>query len=219
MVRDIAHPSEEFRNGSAIDELRTHATLLAAVRNLQDVAAWQRFLMQYEPIILRWSKQAGLQRADAEDVTQEVMAKLAKVLPRFEYDSSKRFRDWLATIFRNALRDRWRRRNARPGDFGTGASTARAAIEQISYPADVEANSFAEDFESKLRPALLEAREIAERVRKRVETHTWRAFWLTAIEGRPGGDVAKRLGMKVAHVYVAKNRVIKLLRAERDGHK
>jgi len=217
MNHDNARSAENSPSGATIDELRTNPSLLAHVRDLQDTTAWQRFLKQYEPIIVRWCLRSGLQRADAQDVTQNVLVKLAQALPHFQYNSSKRFRNWLATIFRNALRDWWRRRAARPGDVATGDSAARAALEQFTDPAAVDADSFAEELDTQLRPALLETQEIAERVRKRVEPHTWRAFWMTAIDGEPGPVVARRLRMKVAHVYVAKGRVIKLLHEERDG--
>ena len=53
-----------------------------------------------------------------------------------------------------------------------------------------------------------------ERVRQRVEPHTWDAFRLTALEGQSGADAAARLGMKVASLFAAKSKVQKLLRDE-----
>jgi RNA polymerase sigma-70 factor (ECF subfamily) len=52
------------------------------------------------------------------------------------------------------------------------------------------------------------------RVEKRVKPATWQAFRLTAIEKRPGAEAAKELGMQVAHVFVAKHRVQKMLEEE-----
>ena len=43
---------------------------------------------------------------------------------------------------------------------------------------------------------------------------TWQAFQLTAIDDRPGAEAAKVLGMHVAHVFVAKHRVHKMLEEE-----
>jgi RNA polymerase sigma-70 factor (ECF subfamily) len=51
-------------------------------------------------------------------------------------------------------------------------------------------------------------------VRGRVEPHTWQAFWLTAIEQLPPGDVARRLGMTYSAVCMAKRRVGLMLREE-----
>jgi len=52
------------------------------------------------------------------------------------------------------------------------------------------------------------------RVRERVEPATWDAFRLTAIEGVPAAEVARRLGKKVATVYVARSNVQKMLQEE-----
>jgi RNA polymerase sigma-70 factor (ECF subfamily) len=52
------------------------------------------------------------------------------------------------------------------------------------------------------------------RVRERVEPGTWEAFRLTALEGLPGAEVARRLGKQVANVYVLRSNVQKLLKAE-----
>ena len=48
----------------------------------------------------------------------------------------------------------------------------------------------------------------------RVEPHTWEAFRLTAQEGLSGAEVAARLGMQVATVFVARSTVQKMLQEE-----
>ena len=52
------------------------------------------------------------------------------------------------------------------------------------------------------------------RVRGRVEAKTWEAFRLLTEERRPGPEVARHLGLEVTTVYVAKKRVVDLLREE-----
>ena len=56
--------------------------------------------------------------------------------------------------------------------------------------------------------------EAKARVRSRVAEHTWEAFRLTAVEGLPAPRVAGLLAMKVTAVYLAKSRVVALLRDE-----
>jgi DNA-directed RNA polymerase specialized sigma24 family protein len=56
--------------------------------------------------------------------------------------------------------------------------------------------------------------EACGRVRRRIEDHTWQAFWLSTVEGLRGKDVAARLEMEVAAVHVAKHRVLKMIRQE-----
>jgi RNA polymerase sigma-70 factor (ECF subfamily) len=51
-------------------------------------------------------------------------------------------------------------------------------------------------------------------VRLRVAPHTWEAFRLLALEGLPAAEVAARVSLQVAMVYVAKSKVQKMLREE-----
>ena len=47
-----------------------------------------------------------------------------------------------------------------------------------------------------------------------MQPHTWEAFRLTTQEGLSGAEVATRLGMQVATVFVAKSKVQKMLQEE-----
>ena len=53
-----------------------------------------------------------------------------------------------------------------------------------------------------------------ELVRSEFEERTWQAFWLTAVEGRPAGDVATDLNVTAAAVRKAKSRVLHRLKEE-----
>src|SRR5262249_37026635 len=72
------------------------------------------------------------------------------------------------------------------------------------------------DLERRLEEAFdLELLETAKaRVRDRVAPQTWRAFELTAIDGLSGADVAGRLGMQGAAVFMAKSHVKKMIQEE-----
>ena len=54
----------------------------------------------------------------------------------------------------------------------------------------------------------------SERVRLRVKAKTWQAFELAALFGMSGEEIAERLGMPLASVYVARHNVVKMLREE-----
>ena len=56
----------------------------------------------------------------------------------------------------------------------------------------------------------------AEQVRVCVEDSTWQAFWLMAVEGKSGREVADSLGMTIGAVYVAKSRVVARLKKKVD---
>jgi RNA polymerase sigma-70 factor (ECF subfamily) len=52
------------------------------------------------------------------------------------------------------------------------------------------------------------------RVRQRVQSQTWNAFQLTALDGLSGAEAAARLAMPITSVYKAKSNIQKLLEAE-----
>src|SRR5262245_59569561 len=184
----------------------TRVTLLARLRQEPtDQAAWDAFVERYGRHIYRWCRQWKLQDADAEDVTQDILAKLARKLNTFAYEPSRSFRGWLKTVAHHAWRDfEDSRRRARP-DAGN------SQVQELMLTLEAR-----EDLVQKLDEAfdheLLEAAKV--RVRLRVAPHTWEAFRLLALEGLPVAEVAARAHLQVAMVYVAKSKVQKMLREE-----
>src|SRR4029078_12488581 len=57
------------------------------------------------PHIYRWCRQWRLQDADAQDVAQEIVLKLARKLRDFDYNPKSSFRGWLKTLAHHAWRD------------------------------------------------------------------------------------------------------------------
>src|SRR5262249_15809742 len=67
---------------------------------------WRTFVARYGPKISGWCRQWRLQQADVENVTQDVLCKLVRVLPNFVYDPGKgTFRGWLKTVTDNAVKE------------------------------------------------------------------------------------------------------------------
>src|SRR5215471_1693434 len=84
----------------------TRVTLLARLRqDPTDEPAWNLFVERYGRHIYRWCRQWKLQDADAEDVTQDILLKLARKLRAFVYNPSRRFRGCLKTLAHPAWRD------------------------------------------------------------------------------------------------------------------
>ena len=185
---------------------RTSPTLLDRLRrDPKDQAAWSEFVARYGPRILRWCRGWGLQESDAQDVTQNVLVKLAEKLRDFTYDPSKSFRAWLKTVAQHACSDFLQSRN-RPG-IGSGDSDVGRLLLNAEAREDL-IRHLEEEFDREiLDEAMLH-------VRLRVAPQTWQAFWLTAFEGQSGAEAAQRIPMQVAQVYVAKRRVQKMLQEE-----
>jgi RNA polymerase sigma-70 factor (ECF subfamily) len=77
--------------------MRTSVTLLGRLKQCpHDEAAWTLFVKRYGPVILGWARKWKLQKADAEEVTQNVLLKLMTELKQFEYNPDRgRFRGFL----------------------------------------------------------------------------------------------------------------------------
>src|SRR5260370_30073634 len=71
----------------------------------RDEAAWGEFVAGYAPAIRRWCRSWRLQPADADDVTQAVLLRLARTMAVFRYDRSGSFRGYLKALTRYAVCD------------------------------------------------------------------------------------------------------------------
>ena len=183
------------------DALRTRASLLARLGDLEDRVAWQQFVELYGGLVYGFARQRGLQDADAADLTQEVFLALAQAAGRWHYDSQQgSFRGWLYGITRNKIARFLQRRHGQP--VGSGDSNAHQRLaEQPGRGPDPEA-LWEQAFQRQL--FLLAATQ----VREACTPTTWAAFWQTAVEGRSGAAVAAELGLSVGAVYVARSRIL-----------
>jgi RNA polymerase sigma factor (sigma-70 family) len=185
----------------------TSPTLLGRIGNdPSDQIAWETFVACYGPKINSWCRQRGLQEADAEDVTQNVLLRLARALKTFTYDPSKTFRGWLRQVTEHALSDFFLDRKRRPG-AGRGGDHVLEALETVQARDELMVGLEPEFAHEMVRQASIA-------VRARVESQTWEAFVLTAYDGRPGEEVAERLGMTVTAVFKAKSRILAFIREE-----
>ena len=184
----------------------TRATLIGRVgQDPNDASAWAEFVNLYGRRIVAWCSAWGLQDADARDVTQNVLVYLAVHLRDFRYDPDRSFRAWLKKVTRHAWQDFLR---ARERDCqGSGDSGIMDQLDNVAARDDLT-ERLAEAFDQELYW------EAVARVRVRVEPRTWEAFRLLAEENWSGADAAQRLGMKVATVYVARSKVMRMLREE-----
>src|SRR6185312_6688769 len=188
------------------DDSRTRITLLGRLRRDPDSpAAWDEFVKQYGQKIYGWCRKWNLQDADAQDVTQNVLLKLAKLLRDFQYDPARSFRAWVKTLTHHAWSDFVE--SQRKGVRGSGDSQVNLLLQSVEARGEL-----VQVLEAEFDRELLE--EATVRVRLRVAPQTWKAFELTALEGLSGAEAAKRIPMQVAQVFIAKRRVLKMLEEE-----
>jgi RNA polymerase sigma factor (sigma-70 family) len=177
---------------------------LARLRKGKDAGAWRLFVELYTPLIYRFCHRRGLQDADAEEVTQAVMARVFLAIGKFAYDPERgRFRNWLGVIAIHEI-SRYRQRAARPGQ-GIGGGEGESLAERIPGP---DESDWLEEFNSHVLKTALE------RIRHEFDEPTWQAFDWTWIGDVKPATAAKRLGKAVAWIYKARFRVLKRLRVE-----
>ena len=188
------------------DPARSTSLSLLQRARANDGDAWSRVESLYGPLVRLWCRRAGLGAEDAEDVCNEVFASAAAHLGGFRRDRpGDTFRGWLRAITRNAVRAHRRRHGGRPQ--AEGGSDALGRLQGLEDP-------LAGSRDEEESEAGLLYRRAVEQVRGEFEERTWRAFWLTVIEGRSPAALGAELGVSAAAVRQAKSRVLRRLREE-----
>ena len=177
----------------------TRASLLLRLQQPDDERAWQEFVEIYQPLIERLAIRYGLQSADAQDISQEVLARVAKAIPEWEHDPARgSFRGWLTRVTRNLTIEQFRTRARRP----------------LTNPESGQLEQSQRDADSIFQ--LEQQRELfgwaARKARDQFVPTTWQAFWLTAVEQQSPSEVAEQLGLSTGAVYIARSRVMARLR-------
>jgi RNA polymerase sigma factor (sigma-70 family) len=184
----------------------TRVTLLHRLnQNPGDQISWSEFVRLYGPAIRGWLVHWGLQEADAQDVTQNVLLRLTTKLPQFKYDPARSFRGWLKTLTHHAWHDFVTESGYR--NRGSGDTSILDQLQTVAAREDLTARVEAEFDKELLEVALTRARE-------RVAATTWEAFKLAALDGVVPQEVADKLCVRVSQVYLAKHRVQKLVQEE-----
>ena len=182
-------------------------TRLTLIRKLHDPAAWEawrEFISLYQPIIYRVARRRGLQHADAEDLTQEVLATVGRRLQSFQWRQTGSFRGWLHKITRDLVVNKLTRG---PRERGSGNPDVHDRMAQ--EPARQETRTLL-----RLEHQRVVLARVAAQIRPTINEATWQSFWMTAVENRSIAEVARLLKKSPGAVRVARCRVLARLRAE-----
>src|SRR5207244_1106726 len=123
------------------------------------------------------------------------------------FDQSRSFHSWLKAVTHHAVQE-YLDRQRRAG-VGSGGSEALEALWTVEAREDLIERLKAE-FDLELKE------EALERVRRRVQSHTWDAFRLTELEGLTCDEAAdeQHLNVPVSQIHTARSRIRDMLRKE-----
>jgi len=198
--------------------LKTRRSLLSRIKDWDDRDGWQQFYDTYSHLIFGAALNAGLNHQEAEEVLQETVLTVAKKLradtgqePAFKYDPAKgSFKSFLLHTTRWKITDQFRKRGPlarKPArrDTRTNRTPTEARIPDPNNDFEIK---FDQDYRLTIQEAALE------RVKHSVKARQYQVYDLYVTKQWPAAKVAQVLRLTEGQVFVAKHRIIALIKKE-----
>ncbi len=192
--------------------LQTRLSLVARLKDSTDRDIWERFLSTYGPFLHRVALQAGLTQTEAQDAVQETVISVAKTMPAFKYDRSVcAFKTWLQHLARKRIADQLRKRR-HSGSNPPDASTVKTPfLERVPDPNTVDPDAA---WEAEWRKTVFDA--ATRRVKNQAGVEQFQIFDFYVLKQWPVKKITATLGISTASVYVAKHRIMRMIKREVD---
>ena len=156
----------------------------------------KEFAALYSPLIDDYARVYGRCEHDQKDIVQNVWLVLCRIMPKFQYQSSRGgFRHLLRRIVKTTAVD-WFRRRGR-------VRSSQEAMSQVASPPDAEGTL--DEQRSVLHSSLAVAR-------RRSSPLAWTCFERHVMERQPAKEVGHELGLSANAVYVNASRVLDRVR-------
>jgi RNA polymerase sigma factor (sigma-70 family) len=177
--------------------LATRRSLVQRLSNLEDQRTWQEFFETYWRLIYAVARKAGLNAFEAEEAVQETIISVVRKIPDFKYNPNVgTFRGWLLTLARWRITDQFRKRRLQES-----IDLESTSIEQPWFT-----ETWNQEWEAHLLTASLE------RLKQKTNLAQFQVFDCYVIKGWSARKVAKELQVSVGSVYLAKNRLLPILK-------
>ena len=185
----------------------TRETLILRLRDQQDEASWREFDRLYRRYIAAVLRHAGVPESLLDDLIQDILLKMWKALPKFEYDSERgRFRAWLNTVTLNTMRSHFKKERRLRDSLDTDQQASLELFMAAETPPEVE-------------------RVAEEEWRKHIGRLAWenvmpelsdkvREVYQGILQGREAEAIAEDLGIERNTVYVYRKRAEQRLARE-----
>ena len=169
----------------------THSSVLMAVADTGNAAAWARFFDLYAGFVFAIARSKGLSAEDADDVVQTVFGDLARKMPTFEYDRTKgKFRSYLLGLVNWRIIDKLKA-DRREADFRVAYGDEMKAGTSVEMAADLA--------EREWQAAALD--EALRRLQKEARPDHFAAFVESAVEGLDTETVMRLHGLTRDNLY------------------
>ena len=169
----------------------TRSSVLRAVADTGDAAAWARFFDLYAGFVFAIARSKGLSAEDADDVVQTVFGDLARKMPTFEYDRTKgKFRSYLLGLINWRVIDKLKA-GRREVDFKAAYYDEVKAGTSVEVAADLA--------EREWQTAALD--EALRRLQKEARPDHFAAFVESAVEGLDTETVMRLHGLTRDNLY------------------
>ena len=174
----------------------TRSSVLRAVADTGDAAAWARFFDLYAGFVFAIARSKGLSAEDADDVVQTVFCDLARRMPTFEYDRAKgKFRSYLLGLVNWRVIDK-----LKAGRREADLKAAYGDEVKAGPPGDVSTDLAEREWQS----AALD--EALRRLQREVRPDHFAAYVESAVEGLDTETVTRLHGLTRDNLYQIRTR-------------
>ncbi len=192
--------------------IATRESLLSRLKDPEDQATWREFFDIYRRLICGLAIRAGLKVEEAEEVLQDTLISVANTIQEFKYDPKRcRFKSWLGHLAQKRIADRFRKRAAanRHLILNQDEGSKTREIEQVPDPAGLNLDAaWDQEWQQELFEAALA------NVRARVNAEQYQIFDFYVLRKMAVRNVARALGVSIGQVYLAKHRILGLIKTE-----
>jgi RNA polymerase sigma-70 factor (ECF subfamily) len=194
--------------------VRTRASLLARLKDLEDSRSWREFFDTYWRVIYRFALRCGAAEAEAEDAVQETVIVVAKKIGGFAYDpKAGRFSSWLYAITQRQVRKLQARRLQTSGGAGPAEADEEGEswLDRVPDPASLQPDAV---WEEEWRRNILAV--ATERAKRRVNRADYQRYEYWILQGHSVAETAADLDCAENTVYSARHRVEAAIKEEAE---
>ena len=193
--------------------LPTRRSLLSSLRDWRDEQGWREFFETYWRLIYKVARNAGLADDEAQEVVQNTFIYLARRMPRFHYDRSRgSFKSWLRVVTRSRINVYLRNKKRADRFIRPSGEEGGQEVEPLEIQGGASPDALDEIWQREWEENLIST--AFRRLRTKVSSQQLLIFRTAMFEELSMTQVARKLGVNVAQVYLARHRVGRLFKQE-----